>query len=791
MRNRFFLSVTLVMTFALSAMADDFELMRQHLRERIVLGETTTTLSDPQMKEYVTNLNKRAISYRQTMRKDTTVLWNDLKELHNVPAYTPVHLNSSYSRLLEMSRAWAYPGGTLYQDETLLADIRFGLDLLYKEGYNKKTEKIGSWWEWRIGIPWSYAHIVSILYEQLTPEEIAHYEEGVAHFIRSFTKNGDLTWANKASICRNLLLMGILTNSKQDLQDAMYYCVSAFCDKTTPSQRMSAIKRQDGYVSRQKYLRNVSLLANKEGLYQDGTFIQHNCIPYIGTYGLEIIQMAGYLCQLLEGTQYSIPQEIADVLPIWINKTYLPSIYHGEMLLMLMGRANASDPYNNARMVALSIIDAADLIVDSVSRQETLTTAANIVAYNEHYSNPYSGLNPLPVYKPVVDKALRLASEQSGDIPFSVVWAAGDRVIHQTDRWRVALSMSSNRIGKYESFLTATAKQNNTGWYTSDGMTYLYLPTDAKQYYQYMLNINPYRVPGTTVDMIERKEEATTQPMYGNPAGAPKNARAGGAKQGMVSSAMMQLLGGASNLTAKKSWFFFDNEVVCLGADINLDADREVITTVENRRFKHPLVLSDGKTLQQFNNQVSQQQADWACLETIGGYYFPEGATLNVNQTDNGNTEIWFTHGNAPQQAHYAYYLLPAMNTAQVKEYAAAPAVTILANTSQLQAVEHKEKSILAVNFWTANTLAVDDLALTSDGVAAVILKQEGNSLTLSVADPTWDLRKQTLTLNGVYQLAEADPIGNVKVKVKGENTIVTINQDNRLGMTQQIVLTR
>lgn len=787
--KRLLLPLAFLSVFSLLAVADDFDIMRQNLRDYLVLGDMNYNPQDPQMRSYITSLNNRAAAYQKSMRHDTTVLWNDLRLIHDVPSYTPPQLNSTYSRLLEMARAWAYPGGALYQNEQLKEDIRFGLEVLYKGAYNKKTVKIGSWWEWRIGIPWTYAHIVSILYEHLTPEEINHYEEGVARFIRSFTKHGDLTWANKASICRNLLLLGILTNNEQDVRDALRYVVPAFVDETTPQQRMSTIRKQDSYVSRQKSPYSVRVLEKKEGLYQDGTFIQHTCIPYIGTYGLEIIQMSGYMNRLLAGSSYQVPQEIVDVLPVWINHTYLPAIYHGEMALMLMGRANASDPYYNARMVALSVLESADLITDSVQRANANTAAANIVAYNEHYASPYAGLTPLPVYKPIVDRALALASEPTDDMPFSIVWAAGDKVIHQTDKWRVCLSMSSNRIGKYESFLTPTAKQNNTGWYTGDGMTYLYIPNDLQQYYQYMLNINPYKVPGTTVDLIERKEEATVSPMYGNPANAPRLARAGGVTDGQYSSAMMQLVGGASGLTAKKSWFFFENEVVCLGADINLDAEREVITTIENRRQRHPLNLSDNQRLQRFDNQVVTHSVRWAQLETVGGYYFPDTAIISLCQTDKGNTEIWMSHGTAPQKSTYAYYLLPTMTEQEVAAYAAEPAVQIVENSPQIQAVSKDEDNVLAVNFWTAATLQTDKLSITSDGVAALMLRAENDSLILSIVDPTWELRKQTITLDGNWQLLSEGK--GITLKQKNAKTTLSFKQTNSLGQPQRVMLQR
>ena len=67
------------------------------------------------------------------------------------------------------------------------------------------------------------------------------------------------------------------------------------------------------------------------------------------------------------------------------------------------------------------------------------------------------------------------------------------------------------------------------------------------------------------------------------------NAWAGGAEiLGLYGSAGMQLQATQSTLTAYKSWFMFDNEVVALGSGITSTDNRTIETIVENRRLKDP-----------------------------------------------------------------------------------------------------------------------------------------------------------------------------------------------------------
>ena len=418
-----------------------------------------------------------------------------------------------------------------------------------------------------------------------------------------------------------------------------------------------------------------------------------------------------------------------------------------------------------------------------------------MIAKDVHYSTPYVGLTPLPVYKPIVDYAITMASTDEKDMPFSIVWAAGDRVIHQTENWRVCVSMSSNRIAKYECYMRPSSNQNTKGWYTGDGMTYLYLPSDPKQYYQYMLNVNPYRLPGTTVDVVERQEVISMEPSFGHSPKAPSVARAGGVALGKYrSSAMMQLLGAVSGLTAKKSWFMLGSEVVCLGADINLSDKREAITIVENRRYKHPLYVksANANDAVAVNNAVDKSidNVSWAYLETIGGYVFLETPNLYVIQTDKDNTELWLSHGISPNGAAYQYILLPGMNKNEVADYAEKPAVNVLSNNNLIQAIYVPSEQLTAINFWKSARIDVPQVGKVScNKMAAVMMQTEENKLVISISDPSWETRTQVLTIEGLYNLQNAEPQDNVTAKTSNEQTRLIINQHHRLGMTQTITL--
>jgi hyaluronate lyase len=194
-------------------------------------------------------------------------------------------------------------------------------------------------------------------------------------------------------------------------------------------------------------------------------------------------------------------------------------------------------------------------------------------------------------------------------------------------------------------------------------------------------------------------------------------------------------------LSARKSWFLFDDEVVALGADIrSTAAGNPVETIVENRRVPAGAVFTQDAA------------GAWAHLAGQNiGYWFPNGAgwqTLAETRTGawrdlnaGGSTTaltanyrtVWFDHGIEPAGAGYVYVLLPGKTAQQTAAYAAAPGVSVLQNDASAQAVAHRKLGIRAVTFWNGGTVG----GITSDSIASVILRQNRASVDLAVSDPT------------------------------------------------------
>lgn len=748
----------------------DFQQMRRRMLTDIVLGPEQYDAQHPAIKQYINRQATLADSLWRTMRQDTSFLWEDQALLIGNKAYTPYHVHMSYLRLHTMALAWGYVSSPFYHNEELLTAIRYGLNLLASGPYNPATEKVGNWWEWCIGIPFDYSHIVCILYDVLSQEELQQFDQCATYRVKPIVEHGNLTYANQASVCRNLMFIGVLTNHEDYVCSALVHSVPAFVDTTSATTRVAAQQMYEDILRNQSQYQHSTILWAKEGLYEDGTFIQHVAIPYIGTYGVEMVELAADMNLLLKGTELILPQPILEVLPLWVFKTYLPALYRGGFMTMFMGRGGYKrDPYYYGRVCVLNLYHIVDLLPKE--QQPTLIQACrNMLLTDKYIAGPYEKMDPMPIIVHTVEAIANEAEPSQTDIPFSHVYAAGDKVVHQMAKARFGLSMSSNRIGKYEAFITAVNAENTTGWYMGDGMTYLYTPNDLSQYVSYIRKINPYLVPGTTADDRLRENIASDMVLFSHSPKAVDVARAGGATlNDLYSVAGMQLLGFQGELYAKKAWFMFDEEIVCLGTDIHEQAEREVLTVIENRQTP----------------QTIQRKKNYAYLPEVAGYYFPNQTNPIVHSADDGCQQMYISHGVAPENGQYAYSLLPCFTEDQTQTYAMHPRTKILSNNARVQAVRKDVLGITAAYFYVAGKVG----SLQSDGAAAVMMQGSGDSLTIAVSDPTWQRESQQLSLKGHYVLMDSQPANLCSIRQDHNRTILTFDARHRFGQTTQIRL--
>ena len=698
----------------------DFSALRQ--RWRICLtGEAASTCQ--------TKLATQAITYWQTMKleSDRTCLWEDLPDPGHPYVRDRICL-AACRRIEVMAQAWAAPG-TLVPEE-LLTDILGALRFICRNWYNETERKGGEWWHREIGIPLSLNKSLVLLYEHMDEAEFAEY----IRTLESYCGTPDMmciedipevsTGANRAWKCLALAECGILKGDSRLLA-------------------LASDKIRDVF----RYTEHG------DGFYRDGSFVQHLKFAYTGGYGVSFLETIVTYMERTKNTPWALGKNERGMVLDWVANAYEPLIFRGGFMSMARGREIARKE-SGEHEIGHSVIRSMLKLAGTLESENALTLKRKIKSWI--IADTYRNF----LYHAPIDTwayARKLLEDQTittYDFPDCCkVYAAMDRVVHHRAGFAVGISMSSARTGRYESI----HGENVRGWHCSDGMVYLY-DSDLGQFSDdYFPTVNSCRLPGTTVDTLPREEIGVG---FGKEPPLHKNWAGGVTLEGRYGGAGMDLEAEGSDLRAKKSWFLFDDEIVCLGAGIRCTQGRFIETVVENRiidREITDILRVDGR-IPEHNGlcegvEYIHLKGRAPCSDI--GYYFPKQQLLEVSaesRTDswksinhnsgsdkavtNKFVNIVLYHGIDPVDARYEFVLLPGKTPEEVARYAAQPPIVVIANTDRVQAVRHQGLSILGMNCWTDEPCTV--AGVTCHRKAALLLREENDRLFIAAADPTW-----------------------------------------------------
>lgn len=207
-----------------------------------------------------------------------------------------------------------------------------------------------------------------------------------------------------------------------------------------------------------------------DGFYADGSFIQHNDIPYTGSYGNVLIKGVGQIFTIVDGTSYTAASDAIHAFVENVEKAFIPLIYQGEMLPMVNGRAISRAPsktkvgYGSSTMYNL-------LIVSKFAPEDKQKELKEAVKYWMQL-NPSYYITNVRDYNDLV-MTLSLLEDQTilgKDLPFigTKMYHKMDRFVQRTSKYMVGISMYSNRISslKQEIKKTNVAGIHRMGWST-------------------------------------------------------------------------------------------------------------------------------------------------------------------------------------------------------------------------------------------------------------------------------------------------------------------------------------
>jgi chondroitin AC lyase len=148
-------------------------------------------------------------------------------------------------------------------------------------------------------------------------------------------------------------------------------------------------------------------------------------------------------------------------------------------------------------------------------------------------------------------------------------------------------------------------------------------------------------------------------------------------------------------------------------------------------------------------------------------------STISRDEVKMDVFKLWIDHGTRPSNETYQYIVVPATSLEKMEQNVSKKNIIVLANTYEVQAVNHRGLNISQVIFYQSGEVELPGgVRLASVTPGAIMIKTRGGKVSeLSVADPSRMLGKMHLAISGKINL-KGDGVTCVYDKKKNSTAI-------------------
>ncbi len=371
----------------------------------------------------------------------------------------------------------------------------------------------------------------------------------------------------------------------------------------------------------------------------------------------------------------------------------------------------------------------------------------------------------------------------------------------QRPNWFTSVRMYSTRTHNMEQPYNSEGFLNH---YRGDGANHI--SVKGTEYYDIAPVYDYQKIPGTTV--LQNAEH----PGRNEVQKLGITDFVGAATDGKYAAVAFDFRSPHDPLIARKSWFFFDEEYVCLGAGISCkNHDFPVVTTLNQCLLRDDVTISSANkksVLEKGKKEIDD--VNWIFQDGVG-YVFPKPTSVNIKnseasgswwrvneQSDSPKEEIeldvfkvWIDHGQRPSNESYEYIVVPATTIEKVEQSISKNNVEVIVNSPEVQAVKHLGLKMFQAVFYKAGQVQIMEnlnLYCETPGIILIQALQE-NGAKITVADPNRELGKMVFSVS-----TKVDKEGDNFKAVWNENKQVTeitidLPQGNYAGSSVSVIL--
>lgn len=726
----------------------------------------------------IRNSEKSGI-WDQMVKNSNDILWEDKSDWKTNSA----NLKLMTDNIQKMAIQYNTPNSIWYKNEELKQDILYAVDWYYQNGYNERiTNRYGNWFHWEVSIPKNLGNIYILMKDEISEVVMSKYLLTIDRFIPDPAKRLSgmkETGANLLDKCFAVLSRSLIDQDRERYTIAMSSSLSVY-----------------------KYV------TSGDGFYEDGSFIQHNNVPYTGGYGAEVLGRVGDMIGMFLGTDAL--SEYPEVFKMFelIESTYKVTLIDGQSMSLTRGRRpsrSTTDDFTEGRDMLFYIYAISTLNSNELQKNDIFWFIKNQIICSEKGDDFYANwdINKIQSMQNLMENVE--IPEDSYVYDSNRNMGMMTQMFHRKQSFSSAVSMFSKNTTAFE----YVNKENKQGFYTGTGMYYLY-NGDKRHYLDgYWGTVDMVRLPGTTTD-------GKVGTLINDGSWLNTKSWSGGISNGSVGSASMHYTMEKvtkSTLEAKKSWFMLDNQVVAVGAGIKSSSLGDVESIIENRKVtSYPLakLYVDGVEIP-FGVTLEFTNPKWAYLDTGEidssiGYVFKENSGIIkaeykeevknwqvVNETNpsqivrNRFMILSAQHGEMPQDEEYQYAVLPNISLSQLREEVMNPSVMILANTKEQQVIKKSDGSLYLGNFQEIGTIG----QATAKTRGSILIHKAQGLYEICLSDPMRMNQKVefSVTLEKGLKIDSMDP--EITASNNGGLWTISMNTTLKNGQSKKVTLIR
>ncbi|MDU0238719.1 polysaccharide lyase 8 family protein [Staphylococcus aureus] len=670
-----------------------------------------------------------------------TYLWDSAKDLDNKSA----DMTRTYRNIEKIAEAMKHKDTKLNTPDNK-NKVKDALEWLHKNAYGKepvkKLEELKTnfsksapqkntnlnWWDYEIGTPRALTNTLILLNDQFSNEEKKKYTAPIKTFapdsdkiLSSVGQPEQAKGGNLVDIAKVKLLESIIEEDKDMTKNSI-----------------------DSFNKVFTYVQSNATSKERNGFYKDGSYIDHQDVPYTGAYGVVLLEGISQMMPMIKETPFNDSNQNDTTLKSWIDDGFMPLIYKSEMMDLSRGRAISREnetSHSASATVMKSLLRLSDAMDDSTKAKYKKIVKTSVKSDSTYKQNDYlSSYSDISKMKSLMEDSTISTNGLTQQLK---IYNDMDRVTyHNKDLdFAFGLSMTSKNVARYESI----NNENLKGWHTGAGMSYLY-NSDVKHYRDnFWATADMKRLAGTTtLDNEEPKENKKSDKTF-----------VGGTKfDDQHASIGMDFENQDKTLTAKKSYFILNDKIVFLGTGIkSTDSSKNPVTTIENRKANgYTMYNDDTQTTNSDNQETNSVFLESTDAKKNIGYHFlnkskitvkkeshtGKWSDINKSQKDTQKTDEYYevTQKHSDKDDKYGYVLYPGITKDNFKSKASQ--VTIIQQEDDFHVVKDNESVWAGVNY--SNSTQTFDINNTKVEVKAkgmfILKKKDDNTYECSFYNP-------------------------------------------------------